>query len=713
MRHTRERKRQNKMKTTEAPSHSTRSTRNKTRHANKSDEVVFDLETLQEIDRHTLQLLARRRGIRANQKSADIIEQLIKSYDGLSSCAEATKKSLSKRRQNRKRKAKKDSKRHQSNENDLKDDDDRDDDDDAEAEEGLLATVYDIDDESPDKWVCSKCDDGFDPRICLQTGKCFCVKCSKSHASKLICAKVVVLVCKISSDDVNTEDAKFESSTVLLTTSKVESIGKNNKFTFINESSQSIKEIRSMLQDLRCDVGSITLCQQYEEKISSLSSRTKKGASGKAKRGGSRRNMINQNLDGEGGGVGVETPESIQKRSARFLQMVQTGFLSRKNRYKRKEEDIKEYGHEEAQNMCFKAWKTFKEQQRKSDGKENEDDMELIDNIHEIDEKDGDKEIIGRGSAPRRSGIPVMCPGRCGLRNLGNTCYMNAVIQALSSSPAVRDFYIRRKEEMKKKQKQITKNRSKRGRVKKSGSAPASKLEQDDKDSLSECLTEILQSIWSGKRVIFTADDLLKLVWEKAPRFRGFKQQDAQEFLLFLLNECLIIHLVRGEISPTSFKLFKNQAHVSFPLEGLDMTNYLHEDEDHLHKKKKKEALMRQQHVPNLQQHEQQPLEMEGGEDDEEEDEERTEKFIYDLTGVVNHHGRGLNQGHFTSYGYNEQQETWFCFNDRKVTVASAEEVSRSQAYLLIYERRWSKIKQLGGGRCEASLIEQLEAASE
>mmetsp|Transcript_34180 Transcript_34180/g.54950 ORF Transcript_34180/g.54950 Transcript_34180/m.54950 type:complete len:144 (-) Transcript_34180:362-793(-) len=143
------------------------------------------------------------------------------------------------------------------------------------------------------------------------------------------------------------------------------------------------------------------------------------------------------------------------------------------------------------------------------------------------------------------------------------------------------------------------------------------------------------------------------------------------------------------------------------------MTNYLHEDEDHLHKKKKKEALMRQQHVPNLQQHEQQPLEMEGGEDDEEEDEERTEKFIYDLTGVVNHHGRGLNQGHFTSYGYNEQQETWFCFNDRKVTVASAEEVSRSQAYLLIYERRWSKIKQLGGGRCEASLIEQLEAASE
>mmetsp|Transcript_528 Transcript_528/g.880 ORF Transcript_528/g.880 Transcript_528/m.880 type:complete len:116 (-) Transcript_528:212-559(-) len=89
-------------------------------------------------------------------------------------------------------------------------------------------------------------------------------------------------------------------------------------------------------------------------------------------------------------------------------------------------------------------------------------------------------------------------------------------------------------------------------------------------------------------------------------------------------------------------------------------------------------------------------------------DDRGNEEYIYDLTSVVNHHGKNLNQGHFTAYGYNEAEGVWFCFNDRKVTVVSADEVARSQAYLLIYERRWKKIEELGSTEGEDVLMQRL-----
>jgi ubiquitin C-terminal hydrolase len=62
---------------------------------------------------------------------------------------------------------------------------------------------------------------------------------------------------------------------------------------------------------------------------------------------------------------------------------------------------------------------------------------------------------------------------------------------------------------------------------------------------------------------------------------------------------------------------------------------------------------------------------------------------IFDLQSVVIHHGAGFQSGHYTSFCFNRETDTWFHFNDNNVDVASEEEVkSGSGAYILFYEKR-------------------------
>lgn len=65
---------------------------------------------------------------------------------------------------------------------------------------------------------------------------------------------------------------------------------------------------------------------------------------------------------------------------------------------------------------------------------------------------------------------------------------------------------------------------------------------------------------------------------------------------------------------------------------------------------------------------------------------ETTQKTTYELVAIGNHNG-GLNGGHYYAYGKNEDG-CWYCFNDAVVTRLLPENVITSGAYVLFFSKR-------------------------
>ena len=64
----------------------------------------------------------------------------------------------------------------------------------------------------------------------------------------------------------------------------------------------------------------------------------------------------------------------------------------------------------------------------------------------------------------------------------------------------------------------------------------------------------------------------------------------------------------------------------------------------------------------------------------------RIAEDMYDLIGIVCHHGSSVGSGHYTSYG--KCGSRWLHYNDSVVTNVCESVVAKSQAYLLLYKRR-------------------------
>ncbi|KAJ3677250.1 hypothetical protein LUZ60_002974 [Juncus effusus] len=112
--------------------------------------------------------------------------------------------------------------------------------------------------------------------------------------------------------------------------------------------------------------------------------------------------------------------------------------------------------------------------------------------------------------------------GLRGMNNMGNTCFMNSVLQALLHAPPFRNFFLSDRH-----------NRflcGKRSRKKKGGNA-------DTADLCLACdLDEIYSAVFSGERSPFSPAKFLYSWWRHSSDLASYEQQDAHEFFISILD---------------------------------------------------------------------------------------------------------------------------------------------------------------------------------
>ncbi|XP_052869664.1 ubiquitin carboxyl-terminal hydrolase nonstop isoform X1 [Anopheles cruzii] len=99
--------------------------------------------------------------------------------------------------------------------------------------------------------------------------------------------------------------------------------------------------------------------------------------------------------------------------------------------------------------------------------------------------------------------------GLRGLLNLGSTCFMNCIVQALIHTPLLRDYFL-------------------------------SELHECTTKNSAKCLvcevSRLFQEFYSGARGPLSLHRLLHLIWNHARHLAGYEQQDAHEFFIATLD---------------------------------------------------------------------------------------------------------------------------------------------------------------------------------
>ncbi|KAK8441257.1 hypothetical protein ACI3L0_003784 [Candidozyma auris] len=172
-------------------------------------------------------------------------------------------------------------------------------------------------------------------------------------------------------------------------------------------------------------------------------------------------------------------------------------------------------------------------------------------------------------------------------------------------------------------------------------------LQQKSTVSLYDCLSN-----FSTPEVLGEQD-----LWY-CPRCKDHKRA-TKTIQIWSTGDILTIHLKRF----SSARAFSDKINmvVDFPIEGLDMSNYVQAESE--------------------------------------------EPLIYDLVAVDNHYG-GLGGGHYTAYAKNFRDQKWYYFNDSGVNeVNDPREAVKGAAYLLFYKKR--KSSAFAGGRSVEHLLNE------
>ncbi|KAM9444534.1 ubiquitin carboxyl-terminal hydrolase 49 [Clarias gariepinus] len=130
-----------------------------------------------------------------------------------------------------------------------------------------------------------------------------------------------------------------------------------------------------------------------------------------------------------------------------------------------------------------------------------------------------------------------LAPGVTGLRNLGNTCYMNSILQVLSHLRKFRECFLAL-DLCETEQLLLAKTQGMMGGEKPAQPKdPRSSSLSGQQVSLCQELHTLFRVMWSGRWTLVSPFAMLHSVWNVIPAFRGCDQQDAQEFLCELLDK--------------------------------------------------------------------------------------------------------------------------------------------------------------------------------
>jgi ubiquitin C-terminal hydrolase len=110
-------------------------------------------------------------------------------------------------------------------------------------------------------------------------------------------------------------------------------------------------------------------------------------------------------------------------------------------------------------------------------------------------------------------------PGILGIQNHGNTCFMNTILQCLSSTDLFSEYFIQ------KKYKELF-----------NGKGFTKRLVGASKCEVCEEVGRLLETLWSGSYTPEISSHFKNVVSKFNVQYKGSSQHDAQEFLLWLLD---------------------------------------------------------------------------------------------------------------------------------------------------------------------------------
>uniref|UniRef100_A0A2K5V7Y4 ubiquitinyl hydrolase 1 n=1 Tax=Macaca fascicularis TaxID=9541 RepID=A0A2K5V7Y4_MACFA len=322
-------------------------------------------------------------------------------------------------------------------------------------------------------------------------------------------------------------------------------------------------------------------------------------------------------------------------------------------------------------------------------------------------------------------------PALTGLRNLGNTCYMNSILQCLCNAPHLADYFL-------------------------TGKAIMSNL-LGHKGEVAEEFGIIMKALWTGQYRYISPKDFKITIGKINDQFAGYSQQDSQELLLFLMdglhedlnkwlwerimkhcrdcsdhctpawvtdNESIIVALFQGQFKSTvqcltchkKSRTFEAFMYLSLPLASTSKCTLqdclrLFSKEEKLtdnnrfycsHCRARRDSLKKIEiwklppvllvHLKRFSYDGRWKQKLQTSVDFPLENLDLSQYVIgpknnlkkYNLFSVSNHYG-GLDGGHYTAYCKNAARQRWFKFDDHEVSDISVSSVKSSAAYILFY----------------------------